>query len=375
VRTLAVLAGVVLMTASLTSAAAAATILVVSHDGQHQWQSRVTDEFGDPDPTAGSVTFVTGPGVPPRGTGSLRLMTNPGRGNGSAQIRSTGYAGVLLTNLTELTYYAYLTTNLPNGQQFPYLAIDVSCSTCPDGADRLFFEPPYQQPGTGGPTCSVPGQHPTAPLTWQKWDALNGCWWSNSGDGGNEGIFTEPLSTFTNLHPDAAIRNPSGVGGVRLAVGFASDVDNFDSNIDMVTIGVRGQGSTSYDFEPTPGQPTTGEGRVSGGGQINGTRGPANFGFNVRQTDTGATGHINYRNHMTGAELNCPVTTLSFAGNSATFGNMAAGCNFSVTVQDNGNPGKGNDTFSITSSSTMPPEFPSNNGTLTAGNIQVRSGP
>jgi hypothetical protein len=359
------------MTASLASAAAAATTLVVSHDGQHQWQSRVTDNTGAEDPTAGSVTFVTGPPVPPRGIGSLRLMTNLLRGDGSAQMRSTGYAGVLLTNLTELSYYAYSAVN--NGQQFPYLAIDVSCGGCPGGTDRLFFEPPYQEPLTGNPAC--PAQGPTIMVTWQPWDALKGCWWDNNGELGSGGFLgVQPLSVFTDSHPDAAIRNPSGVGGVRLAVGFASDVDNFDGNIDMVTIGVQGQ-STSYDFEPTPGGPTPGEGRVTGGGQIDGTRGRANFGFNVRETETGATGHINYRNHTSGAELNCPVKTLTITGNSATFGNTDPGCTFSVTVQDGGNPGKGNDTFSITSSSTTPPEFPSNNGTLTAGNIQVRSGP
>ena len=249
VRRLSSLAVVVVMATTLTSAAAAATILVVSQDGQRQWHSRVTDGSGNPDPTAGSVTFVTGPGTPPRGVGSLRLQTNPARGDGSAQMRSTRYAGVLVKDLTELSYYAYLTTNAGNFQQFPFLAIDVSCSSCVGGTDRLFFEPPYQEPLTGGPTCAIPGQGPTIPLTWQKWDALSGCWWDNNGDLGSGGTDTKPLSDFITLHPEATIRNPSGVGGVRLAVGFASPTDLFDGNIDMVTIGVRGQ-STSYDFEP-----------------------------------------------------------------------------------------------------------------------------
>ena len=212
-RKLPALAGVLVLTASLTSAAAAATVLVVSQDGQRQWHSRVTDNVGNPDPTAGSVTFVTGPGTPPRGTGSLRLQTNPGRGDGSAQMRSTRYAGVLVKDLTELSYYAYLTTNFGNFQQFPYLAIDVTCAgTCfdmgGDGTDRLFFEPPYQEPLTGGPTCAIPGQGPTMPVTWQKWDALRGCWWDDRGELGNGGTDTKPLSDFIALHPEAAIRNP-----------------------------------------------------------------------------------------------------------------------------------------------------------------------
>jgi hypothetical protein len=245
-RKLPVLASALLLTFSLASAAAAATILVVSQDGQRQWLSRVTDGNGNPDSSYGMVTFVTGPGMPPRGVGSLRLQTNLLKGDGSAQMRNTRYAGVLLTNLTELTYFAYSAVN--NGQQFPYLTLAVTCSTCAGGADTLFFEPPYQQPLTGNPSC--PDQGPTVMVTWQKWDALRGCWWDNNGELGFGGLLgVQPLSVFTGSHPDAQIRNPSGLGGLRLAVGFASAVDNFDGNIDMVTVGVLGQ-STSYDFEP-----------------------------------------------------------------------------------------------------------------------------
>jgi hypothetical protein len=243
------------MTASLTTAAAAATILVVSHDGQFQWHSRVTDGTGNPDPSYGSVTFVAGPAVPPRGNGSLRLMTKVGGGDGSAQMRSTRYAGVRLASLTELTYWAYMATN--NGQQFPYLAIDVTCGgSCVafGGTDRLFFEPPYQEPFTGSTRC--PNQGPSLLGMWQDWDALHGCWWDNNGEldgplmitgGGLDRV--SPLSDFILNHPDAAIRNPSTVGGLRLAVGFTSPGETFDGNIDMVTVGVQGQ-STSYDFEP-----------------------------------------------------------------------------------------------------------------------------
>jgi len=246
VRKLSSLAVVVVMATTLTSAAAAATVLVVTQDGQHQWHSRVTDGNGNPDPTAGSVSFVTGPGTPPRGVGSLRLQTNLGRGDGSAQMRSTRYGGVRLANLTELNYYAYSAMN--NGSQFPFLALNVSNSGGSTTDDILFFEPPYQFPGTGDPSCTH-STYPPIMFMWQKWDALNGCWWDNNGELGSGGIFTQPLSVYIGLHPNAAIVNASGVGGLRLAVGFASPADLFDGNIDMVTVGVLGQ-STSYDFEP-----------------------------------------------------------------------------------------------------------------------------
>jgi hypothetical protein len=52
-----------------------------------------------------------------------------------------------------------------------------------------------------------------------------------------------------------------GVGGIQLAVGFASPTDQFSGNVDAFTIGVNGS-STTFDFEPdapVPG-PIVGEG-------------------------------------------------------------------------------------------------------------------
>jgi hypothetical protein len=244
-------------------------VVVVTHDGQYGWQSRVTDGVGNPDPSYGSVTWVTGPGTPPRGSGSLEMMTNTGKGDGSAQIRNSNYGGVLLSSLTELSYWAYHHTvaTSTNQQQWPYLSLEVSCSGCSGGStansDRLFFEPPYQQPGTGGPTCSIPGQQPTTTDTWQQWDALNGCWWDNGGQLGYGGTLTSPLSNFIALHPDATIVNPNGLGGLRLAVGYASPTDQFDGNIDMVTVGVNGS-STSYDFEHSTCREADGHGHYKG---------------------------------------------------------------------------------------------------------------
>ena len=69
---------------------------------------------------------------------------------------------------------------------------------------------------------------------------------------GSGGILTSPLSDYIAAHPNAAIVNASGVGGLRLAVGFASPTDLFDGNVDMVTVGVGGR-NISYDFEPPSG--------------------------------------------------------------------------------------------------------------------------
>jgi hypothetical protein len=178
-------------------AAATARIVVVSHDGQNGWHSRITDGNGIPDPSYGTVTFVTGPGVPPRGKGSVRMKTNPGKGDGSAQIRTTNYGGVRLASLSELNYYTYSAIN--NGQQFPFLALNVNYSGSPTGAtdDILFFEPPYQQSATGSSNC--PDQGATLTHLWQKWDALNGCWWDNNGQLG-----LVPSAPTTRIRPVVA---------------------------------------------------------------------------------------------------------------------------------------------------------------------------
>ena len=287
------------------SVGASGTILVVSSDGQHGWHSLVTDGSGNPDSTFGSVTFVTGPGTPPLGTGSLRLQTFAGKGDGSAQMRNTNYAGVKLSDLTNLTYWAYSAMN--NGQQFPYFTLSVQCNggapTCPGGTDILFFEPPYQSLGTGDPSCTH--QAPTAMFTWQKWDALTGCWWDNNGElcapplgiGPCGGTNTKSLSVFRSNHPNAAIYNPSSTkGGVRVAVGFASSVDTFDGNVDALTVGVTSQNIT-YNFEP----PTCKE--SDGNGDFHSGQGEGNFKFDGDGCKDGDSDNVQSTNRGDGHDF------------------------------------------------------------------------
>jgi hypothetical protein len=107
---------------------------------------------------------------------------------------------------------------------------------------------------------------------------------------------------------------------------------------------------------------------VSGAGAFTGTAGSANFGFKIRQVGTAVSGHLNYSNKSDGVTLSCPVSTLSISGNSATFGNSGGSCTYQVTVQDNGKPGAGKDTFNLTSSTET------NGGTLKKGDIAIRIG-
>lgn len=114
---------------------------------------------------------------------------------------------------------------------------------------------------------------------------------------------------------------------------------------------------------PTPTPTITCAPKVTGGGQIpvpdpdsnnqaaTGT-GRATFGFNSQPekncTDGAAKGHFNYVNHVTGLHVNGKVTNSQLiAPNIVLFsGECGAGCSFTVTVQDNGEPGT-LDTFSL----------------------------
>jgi len=122
-----------------------------------------------------------------------------------------------------------------------------------------------------------------------------------------------------------------------------------------------------YNSGTTTPPPTTNS-VVTGAGAFTGASGKANFGFKIRQTGTVVSGHFNYSNKTDGVTFDCPVTTLSISGNSATFGSSGGRCTYQVTVQDIAKPGTGKDTFNLTS----PVE--SNGGTLTKGDIAVRTG-
>jgi hypothetical protein len=114
---------------------------------------------------------------------------------------------------------------------------------------------------------------------------------------------------------------------------------------------------------PTPTPTITCAPKVTGGGQIpvpdpdmnnqlaTGT-GRATFGFNSQPdkgcTDGAAKGHFNYVNHVTGLHVNGTVlNSVLIAPNTVKFsGECGTGCTFTVTVQDNGEPGT-LDTFGL----------------------------
>jgi hypothetical protein len=216
-------------------------LITVTGDGQFGWQVSVTS----PD---GAVEFVPGPGLPPIGVGSARLFTGT-NGDLGAELRLSTFDGTPLVNLTDLRYWTYDRIN--NGQQWPYIILNIDLNGDNTVDDLLFFEPAFQTPASGNPT--LPDQGPPVLNTWQDWNALAGGWWSlNSIGGATPGTGVKPLSTYLAAAPTARIiASPSGLGGIRLVHGFASPGDVFDGNVDAFSIQTTSTGiTTTYNFDP-----------------------------------------------------------------------------------------------------------------------------
>jgi hypothetical protein len=258
----AILIGSALALLSVGAASASAAETEVTPSSKAGWQAQTNGpegelvEFNEPY-CNGSVGFVLGPPTPPLGKGSAELKTGNGISSGgecSANLRNTDYAGVKLSSISAstLTYWTYVKKN--NGQQAPFLSLDVNNEGNANGPDqdRLFFEPPYQTPTSGDP--SLPDQGNVEYNKWQEWNAAEGGWWDNNEEIGNGGFEkVQPLSAYLALHPNAVIVNkPSGEGGVRLGVGEGEETAQFISNVDDFTIS-----GTTYNFEA--GSSSTGE--------------------------------------------------------------------------------------------------------------------
>lgn len=114
--------------------------------------------------------------------------------------------------------------------------------------------------------------------------------------------------------------------------------------------------------------------RSSGGGWIiTPSGGKGSFGVTGRVTNNGSfSGHVVYTDHATNTRITGPVTAYAESGNIATLQGPAQvngqpSGNFTVQVQDNGEPGN-TDNFSI-STAGAPPQAAA--GPLQGGNIQV----
>ncbi|HKO14824.1 MAG TPA: hypothetical protein VJU87_01240 [Gemmatimonadaceae bacterium] len=235
------------------------TIHVVTHDDQDSWKVQVS---------SGTVTFEEDQcdaAETPLPTGALHLVVVPGAGPYTyARLRSTRYHRTYLRDLSRLDYHACDQKN--NGQQWPFLALEIDWNGDNTIDDEIVFEPAYQNAVQGG-LCGLGSAQPDPVYDkWQFWDALrkdatNGddraCWWSVEDPTFPPGDVIRPLSQYIAAHQDAAIVNLDGNhGGVQVMHGFASASDSFDGWVDALTIGkdvngTNGQNNSTitYDFQ------------------------------------------------------------------------------------------------------------------------------
>jgi hypothetical protein len=227
------------ITIALLCSSAWATI--VTPGNMNGWTIYTTDDTGALNTGSGTGNFVTGPATPPLGTGSGHLQTPVGGGDQSVQFRNVGFAGTKIADLTTLSYSTFATAW--NGSQLPYLTIWLSSGDC------LWFEPAYSAAGAGNGNPNP--QADPALNSWQTWNALTGMWYSDNyaGPGSNAVTLAQYLTLAGT--PDVTIADAApGIGGVRVASGFASPGDDFNAYLDNFSIGTAG-GTTTFDFEPT----------------------------------------------------------------------------------------------------------------------------
>jgi hypothetical protein len=237
------------------------SIHVVDRDNKDSWKIDVS--------STGSVTFdndmTCDPAETPLGPGALHLVV--AQGDEHARLRSTRYHRTFLRDLTRLDYFTCDERN--NGQQLPFILLDIDWNGDNVIDDLIFFEPPYQNPGEGGACGAGSNQGVQTLGKWQFWDALRieggtfkACWWAMSsplGGGGTgtvgcgQGEFVCSLSDYLAQHPEAAIVNVDGNhGGVQVVHGFASPENTFDGWVDAFTIGKNLNNSNStitYDYQ------------------------------------------------------------------------------------------------------------------------------
>jgi hypothetical protein len=116
-------------------------------------------------------------------------------------------------------------------------------------------------------------------------------------------------------------------------------------------------------------------GKATGGGQVGSRSDPfdgVTFGFNVRkdENETRLKGNCNVLDHATGTHVKClTVTDYQQIGNTATWEGMAevngVEEHYRITVQDNGEPNRGVDMFSIVTDSYEAA------GNVPHGNVQL----
>jgi hypothetical protein len=223
------------------------TDLTVDPDHAQEWQHQAYDDAAY---LTSNQQFVTGPGTPPAGVGSLEMSLSTADNPGRVELfRTERYDGTLVRDLRTITYSTFTQANAGNDtpQQPAYLRLSVDTDGDGGTDDSLFFYPADNGTPTEG--------------TWQTWDAGTGVWGVN--DNSAEGV---TLEQYTVAHPDATIVDNEDQadisqvdGGVAFLVGGGGagqmDGDYFLDAIDISKVDAATgsvDAGTLFDLEPAP---------------------------------------------------------------------------------------------------------------------------
>ncbi|HEU4323076.1 MAG TPA: right-handed parallel beta-helix repeat-containing protein [Roseiflexaceae bacterium] len=220
------------MFGSVTPRVGAAGIVVVKPSALAGWS---LGPESPPQPNGGG-SFVSGPGAPPGGTGSVQFTVDA---TGSHLLGTTLYNGTRFDQLTLLEYSTYRTSGgvaLAPSLQFNVDYNLADANTAWQG--RLIFEPYLAGTVSTG--------------AWQTWNALagpaSGFWWATGAPGNglcpqaNPCTRAEVLSNFPNIGIHATL------GALLFKVGSGWST-GFTGNVDHLTVGLAGD-NTVFDFEP-----------------------------------------------------------------------------------------------------------------------------
>lgn len=249
--------GVLTLTVSLVHAANS-TVVVTPNDLE---DSKVEAYFNDSwflyndetdtvDNTLG--TFVTGPETAPLGVGSVQMSVS---GSQRRNIATYRFKGTPLADITTLRYSTYNPSegNGGSANRSGYLHFNVDF----DGSDlwqrRLVY---------------VPNLNGTVQQdTWQEWDTLNGgdALWQFSGPTwpvtGESGFTPKTWNQILADYPGVRIRVSDSFLGVRVGEPYPN---GYTENVDAFKFGTA-SGTTTFDFEPLVGPPTSKDQCKNGG--------------------------------------------------------------------------------------------------------------
>lgn len=250
----------------------ATSALMVDPDNLQGWYHQAYDHLEYLD---SNQSFVSGPGAPPAGDGSLRFALSSGTNRERVELfRTTRYDGTLVRDLRALEFSTFQRATGSNvtPQQPVYLRLSIDDNGNGTLDNTLFYYPANNGSVSQG--------------AWQGWDAATGVWGLN---GDTDPAMSVTLDEYLVAHPDAKIvKNADGNrpgGGLAFGVGGADSATQMNGEYFLDDISVA-------EVDPTRGD----------------TRSATDFDLERVSPPAASVGNARIREGNAGAELRFPVT-------------------------------------------------------------------